>query len=101
LVVCVKVIGIWNMDSEKAMVLMDQARNALDKWEFCYLATREKIEETGTDHRWEFDRLKLFKRTKYMSKICKDMFDIFQVSPEREIQCIIHIIMELQLRTLR
>ena len=44
-----------------------------------YLHTRERIEESGTDHRWEFDRPKLFKQTKYMSKICDNLYEIAHV----------------------
>ena len=58
------------------MQIISSGKEALDKWKETYLKTREKIEEPGTDHRWEFDRNKLFKKTEYMSKICKDLHEI-------------------------
>ena len=67
------------MDVVHAGVLVNSCKAALDKWESGYMSTREKIEESGTDHRWEFDRMKLFKKTKYMSKICTDLAEILKV----------------------
>lgn len=52
----------------------------LDMWKSSYLEMRAKIENSGRDSRWEFDRKKLFERTDYMSNICKDLYDIAQVS---------------------
>ncbi|CAD7947894.1 unnamed protein product [Amoebophrya sp. A25] len=75
----IQIPQIFQMDSSKAMKLIADCREALDKWELIYLQTREKIEESGTDHRWEFDRLKLFKKTKFMSKICGDLYEVTQV----------------------
>ena len=37
---------------------------------------REVIEQSGTDHRWEFDRKRLFDRTNYMARVCKDVAEI-------------------------
>merc|ERR1719382_206088 len=54
-------------------------KSALEKWNDIYLATRYKIEESATDHRWEFDQVTLFKQSRYMSKICKDLYEIAQV----------------------
>ena len=35
-----------------------------------YLETREEIEECGRDARWEFEREKLFGRTRHMAESC-------------------------------
>lgn len=70
---------IFEMEVVQAGILVNNCKSALDKWESGYMATREKIEESGTDHRWEFDRQKLFKKTKYMSRICTDLFEILKV----------------------
>ncbi|CAD7925016.1 unnamed protein product [Amoebophrya sp. A120] len=75
----IQIPAIFQMSVHQAMKLIADCRDALDKWEVVYLQTREKIEESGTDHRWEFDRLKLFKKTKFMSKICGDLFEVTQV----------------------
>ena len=41
---------------------------------------RAKIEASGRDARWEFDRKRLFERTDYMATICQDIYDVAQVS---------------------
>jgi dynein heavy chain len=75
----INVQTIFSLEPSKAMQLIQDGKAALDKWESAYLSTRERIEESGTDHRWEFDRPKLFKITKYMSKICRDLYEIAHV----------------------
>lgn len=40
---------------------------------------RAKIEASGRDARWEFDRKRLFERTDYMATICQDIYDVAQV----------------------
>ena len=40
---------------------------------------RQKIEDSGTDHRWEFDRKRLFDHTNYMGKVCGDLYEVATV----------------------
>ena len=40
---------------------------------------RAKIEESGNDSRWEFDRKVLFEHSDYMSNVCQCVYDIAQV----------------------
>lgn len=42
-------------------------------------AVRERIEMSGRDNRWEFDRKRLFDRTNYMATICKDLLQMVEV----------------------
>ena len=42
-------------------------------WKESYIDVRAKIEASGRDARWEFDRKRLFKRTDYMAKIYEDI----------------------------
>ncbi|KAF4710897.1 Dynein heavy chain 10, axonemal, partial [Perkinsus olseni] len=63
----------------RAGAIVGRCKATLDGWERSYMETRSRIEESGSDHRWEFDRAKLFKRTKYMSKICGDLMEITKV----------------------
>ena len=51
----------------------------LNTWKKCYFEVRGKIEASGRDQRWEFDRRKLFERTDYMSNICEDLYNVAQV----------------------
>ena len=40
---------------------------------------RERIELSGRDQRWEFDRKKLFEQTNYMALRCTDLYEIAEV----------------------
>ena len=42
------------------------------------MEVRAKIESSGRDARWEFDRGKLFRITNYMSGICEDINTLSQ-----------------------
>lgn len=48
-------------------------------WKSTYFEVRAKIEASGRDARWEFDRKRLFDRTDYMAQICQDLTDVAQV----------------------
>jgi len=56
------------------------AKESLNTWKNSYFEVRARIEASGRDARWEFDRKRLFERTDYMSKICEDIHDIAQVN---------------------
>lgn len=56
------------------------AKESLVTWKNSYFEVRARIEASGRDARWEFDRKRLFERTDYMAKICEDIYDIAQVS---------------------
>ena len=51
----------------------------LDTWQDSYMEVRAKIESSGRDARWEFDKRRLFERTGYMAQICQNLKDIAQV----------------------
>uniref|UniRef100_A0A8C9QJ13 Dynein axonemal heavy chain 10 n=1 Tax=Spermophilus dauricus TaxID=99837 RepID=A0A8C9QJ13_SPEDA len=59
-----------------------EAKNTLKMWKKAYFDTRAKIEASGREARWEFDRKRLFERTDYMASICQDLYDILQVMEE-------------------
>lgn len=56
-----------------------EAKNTLRLWKKAYFDTRAKIEASGREARWEFDRKRLFEKTDYMSSICQDLYDVLQV----------------------
>jgi dynein heavy chain len=64
---------------EIALKKAEEARTVLESWHSTYMKVREKIEQSGTDHRWEFDRKRLFELTNYMAKICVDLHDVATV----------------------
>lgn len=55
------------------------AKSLLESWSSTYFKVRERIEQSGRDQRWEFDRRKLFEHTNYMSLRCGDLFEIAEV----------------------
>ncbi|XP_072163343.1 dynein axonemal heavy chain 10-like [Diadema setosum] len=59
-----------------------EAKKTLELWKDCYFEVRAKIEASGRDARWEFDRKKLFERTEYMATICQNIYDVAQVLEE-------------------
>ncbi|CAH1801914.1 unnamed protein product [Owenia fusiformis] len=59
-----------------------EARKMLELWKDSYFEVRAKIEASGRDSRWEFDRKKLFERTDYMASICADLYNVAQVLEE-------------------
>ena len=56
-----------------------EAKKSLTIWKDSYFEVRAKIEASGRDARWEFDRKRLFERTDYMAKICEDLYEVAQV----------------------
>lgn len=63
-------------DAKKKIV---SARNLLEAWSKTYFEVRERIEQSGRDQRWEFDRKKLFEQTNYMAQRCGDLYEVAEV----------------------
>ncbi|MEE6504167.1 hypothetical protein FKM82_005082, partial [Ascaphus truei] len=59
-----------------------EAKRTLELWKSSYFDIRAKIEASGRDQRWEFDRKRLFDKTDYLAAICQDLFDMLQVLEE-------------------
>jgi len=55
------------------------AHDMLLAWKTAYQEVRKKIEQSGRDARWEFDRKKLFERSDHIAQVCKDICGIVQV----------------------
>ena len=56
-----------------------EAKEMVDMWKKSYLDVRAKIEASGRDERWEFDRKRLFDKTDYAGVICQDIHKVVQV----------------------
>ena len=61
-----------------AIAKIIEVRGVLIAWEETYKNIREKIEKSGADHRWEFDKKRLFEKTAHMARICGDLLEITQ-----------------------
>ncbi|XP_067084612.1 dynein axonemal heavy chain 10 [Osmerus mordax] len=80
-----RVVNVRTLFKDKREVAQTKAqdgRRVLDQWKACYFEVRAKIEISGRDPRWEFDRKKLFEKTDYMSSICQDLYSVLQILEE-------------------
>ncbi|XP_072367150.1 dynein axonemal heavy chain 10 isoform X2 [Scyliorhinus torazame] len=59
-----------------------EAKRTLQVWKDAYFDIRSKIEASGRDQRWEFDRKRLFENTDYMISICQNIYEILQIREE-------------------
>lgn len=48
-------------------------------WKQAYLDVRKRIEQSGRDARWEFDRKILFERSDHIAQVCSDIFLVAKV----------------------
>ena len=58
---------------------LSAAIKMLETWKSSYFEVRAKIESSGRDARWEFDRKKLFDRSDYICSVCRNLLDIAKV----------------------
>jgi len=72
----VNIRTILRKSPELAKATISEAKNVLDSWQTVYMDVRQRIEESGTDHRWEFDRKRLFEHTSYMARVCGDLHEV-------------------------
>eukprot|EP01116_Phalansterium_solitarium_P024846 TRINITY_DN921_c0_g1_i7.p1 TRINITY_DN921_c0_g1~~TRINITY_DN921_c0_g1_i7.p1 ORF type:complete len:1316 (+),score=676.84 TRINITY_DN921_c0_g1_i7:209-4156(+) len=56
-----------------------EGKAVLERWKAVYFEIRDKIEQSDSDDRWEFDRKKLFDQTDYMAERCEDLRVVAQV----------------------
>jgi dynein heavy chain len=77
--VLINVKNLFREPSEEAKQKVRDAKDLLEGWSKAYFETRERIEQSGRDQRWEFDRKKLFERTNYMALRCGDLYEILEV----------------------
>ncbi|KAI8916282.1 dynein heavy chain and region D6 of dynein motor-domain-containing protein [Gorgonomyces haynaldii] len=75
----VNIQTILREPAEQAKEKILAAKSLLESWSTTYFQVREKIELSGRDQRWEFDRRKLFEQTNYMALRCADLFEIAEV----------------------
>ncbi|XP_053136194.1 dynein axonemal heavy chain 10 [Hemicordylus capensis] len=73
---------LFKEDRQSAKIKMLEAKRTLEIWKSSYFDIRAKIEASGRDARWEFDRKRLFEKTDYMASICQDLYGVLQVIEE-------------------
>lgn len=72
----VRLSDILEMDAGPATQLIKEAKDVLEHWSENYFKMRKRIEDSGSDHRWEFDRKALFGKTDYMAEVCSNFLEI-------------------------
>jgi dynein heavy chain len=75
----VNIATILRQSPEISKAVISEAKNVLESWQTVYMEVRQRIEDSGTDHRWEFDRKRLFEHTSYMAKVCGDLHEVATV----------------------
>jgi dynein heavy chain, axonemal len=78
-----RVIDVRSLFQSPASIVKVRALEAVEMmnlWKSAYFETRAKIEATGRDARWEFDRRRLFEKTNHIAGICKDLAGVAQAS---------------------
>ncbi|XP_021370512.1 dynein heavy chain 10, axonemal-like isoform X1 [Mizuhopecten yessoensis] len=73
---------IFKDGTEEVKRKTQEAKKMLLVWKESYFDVRAKIEASGRDQRWEFDRRRLFERTDYMASICQNLYDVAEVLEE-------------------
>ena len=74
-----QVPGILRCGTELSLSQIHLASRCLNSWSDTYQDVRDRIERSGNDHRWEFDRKLLFGRTVHMANICADLAEVAKV----------------------
>ena len=75
----IQVPAVLRRGTEAAMRDINQATKVLHSWWDTYRDVRDRIERSGNDHRWEFDKKLLFGRTNHMASICQDLAEVAKV----------------------
>ncbi|XP_059138610.1 dynein axonemal heavy chain 10-like [Physella acuta] len=78
----INVRHLFEFDTGTIKLMTKAAVKMLETWKKAYFTVRAKIESSGRDVRWEFDRTKLFDRSDYIIAICEDLHDMAQVMEE-------------------
>jgi dynein heavy chain len=74
----IRLSEVLAMDIRQSRKLVTEAKDVLTSWSENYFRMRKRIEDSGSDHRWEFDRKALFSKTDYMSEICGNILEIIE-----------------------
>ncbi|XP_009082982.1 PREDICTED: dynein heavy chain 10, axonemal, partial [Acanthisitta chloris] len=78
----VDVHTLFKEDRAAAKKKVTEAKRTLEQWKKSYFTVCAQIEGSGNEHLWKFDQKCLFEKTDYMTSVCQDLYDIFQVTEE-------------------
>ena len=73
----VRVSAVLSLPGPEAAAAIGAAAGLLEAWEGTYLATRERINSAASSGQpWEFDRRRLFGKSRYMATVCADLLEV-------------------------
>jgi dynein axonemal heavy chain len=55
---------------------IQESRDLLKQWKVVFNGVRQRIEQSGSDDRWDFDRQALFEVTDYMVDRCRELHEV-------------------------
>ncbi|PNF33091.1 Dynein heavy chain 10, axonemal [Cryptotermes secundus] len=70
---------IFSKPMSEVLPTCTEAIEMLHTWKEAYYYIRLKIEQSGKEQRWEFDKKKLFGEADYIASVAKDIFDVAKV----------------------
>lgn len=73
---------VLSLRPQEIQKMCTEARKMLQQWRDSYFQVRAKIESSGRDSRWEFDRRKLFDKTDHQAMMCNEIIKISTVLEE-------------------
>ena len=68
-----------DMRSGDAEKLCGGAKEMLLSWSKNYNKTQDKIDHSSSEHRWQFDKKRLFDRSKYIVRVVDDLSDMISI----------------------
>jgi dynein heavy chain len=64
---------ILQRPTAEAQATIAQAKKVLKSWLTNYNVTQERIDHSSSEHRWQFDKKRLFEKTKHLTHLCYDL----------------------------
>jgi len=73
----VRVGSVLQLPGVEAAAAIESAAALLNEWEASYLTVRERINSAASSGQpWEFDRRRLFGKSRYMATVCTDLLEV-------------------------
>ena len=67
---------ILQRPTAEAQATIAQAKKVLKSWLTNYNVTQERIDHSSSEHRWQFDKKRLFEKTKHLTHLCDDLKEV-------------------------
>mmetsp|Transcript_40227 Transcript_40227/g.74617 ORF Transcript_40227/g.74617 Transcript_40227/m.74617 type:complete len:547 (-) Transcript_40227:100-1740(-) len=71
--VAIRDVCLQDIGTTSFLEVVQAGRRSLETWNSSYLKARDEMEERSSAHRWEFDRLLLFRKSGYISSVLQQL----------------------------